>query len=111
MTPQDFIKSLRIYASRTFHANNRALLKDRIERQLRRRNGTRAPTRKALRQAFGREPAYRWYSAMLRTTQEMLYDTVGPSIERQLPALIERSNALRGRLGSLQLDPDMPLPR
>ena len=108
---QDFIKSLRIYASRNFHANNRALLQDRIEPRLRRKQGARAPTRKALREAFGREPSYRWYSAMLRTTQEMLYDTVGPSIERQLPDLIERANALRGRLGSLHLDPGMRLPR
>ena len=38
---------------------------------------------------------------MLRVTQEMLYDTVGPSIERQLPDLIARARALRGKQGDL----------
>lgn len=107
---QDFIKSLRIYASRHFHASNRALLAQKIEPELRRAVGERAPTRRELREAFGREPSYRWYSAMLRTTQEMLYDTVGPSIERQLPELIARANKLRGQSGSLELDPTLPMP-
>lgn len=48
---------------------------------------------------------------MLRVTQEMLYDTVGPSIERQLPDLISQAQALRGKKGSLTLDPDLEMPR
>ena len=46
----------------------------------------------------------------MRTTQEMLYDTVGPSIERQLPDLIERAKSLRGKIGSLTLDDSVEVP-
>jgi ubiquinone/menaquinone biosynthesis C-methylase UbiE len=48
---------------------------------------------------------------MLRVTQEMLYDIVGPSIERQLPELIDKARTLRGRQGDLVLDPDLETPR
>jgi ubiquinone/menaquinone biosynthesis C-methylase UbiE len=41
----------------------------------------------------------------------MLYDTVGPSIQRQLPGLIERAKALKDTKGSLRLDPNLEIPR
>ena len=44
--------------------------------------------------------------SLVRTTQEMLYDTVGPSIARQLPELVARSNAYaqsNRKRGSLML--------
>ena len=52
--------------------------------------------------------------SLVRTTQEMLYDTVGPSIARQLPELVARSNAYaqsNRKRGSLMLDPNLALPR
>jgi ubiquinone/menaquinone biosynthesis C-methylase UbiE len=48
---------------------------------------------------------------MMRTTQEMLYDTVGPSIARQLDDLCERASSLRNQRGSLTLNPDLDAPR
>jgi ubiquinone/menaquinone biosynthesis C-methylase UbiE len=54
------------------------------------------------------------FSALVRTTQEMLYDTVGPSIARQLPELIARAESFRTsnrKLGSLTLDPGVTVPR
>lgn len=50
------------------------------------------------------------FSALNRTTQEMLYDTVGPSIARQLPDLIDRA-ARQKQVGSLTLDPSVVVPR
>ena len=103
---QNFIKSLRVYASRNFHSGNKQLLADKIlpEQQD-------DPGRRAIRVALRKEPHNQWWGSMMRTTQEMLYDTVGPSIERQLPGLIQRANALRNQKGSLTLNPDLDVPR
>lgn len=108
---QSFIKSLRVHVLREFEGSGRAILDGHIEPTLRKANGGRAPTRKQMREAFAEIPHHRWWSSMLRLTQEMLYDTVGPSIERQLPDLIARAKALRGQQGDLVLDPDLEIPR
>ena len=37
------------------------------------------------------EPYYQMWSALLRTSQEMMWDSVNVSVERQLPQLRERA--------------------
>lgn len=108
---QDFIKSLRIHVTSNFHAGNARAFHERVAPDFERQHGRPPLTRKEIREAMARESHSKWWGSLLRTTQEMLYDTVGPSIERQLPELIERARALRGKLGSLTLDPHLPLPR
>jgi len=108
---QSFIKNLRVHVLREFQESGRTVLEAEIDPALRKANGGRAPTRRQLREALAQKPRQRWWSSMLRITQEMLYDTVGPSIERQLPELIERARKLRGRTGSLTLDPSVAMPR
>jgi SAM-dependent methyltransferase len=59
---------------------------------------------------------YTGYSLLVRGTQELLWDTVGAAVERQLPALIERAAAATatatatGTGGSLELDPSLAVP-
>ena len=107
---QSFIKTLRVYVLSEFQGTGRSLLQSRIEPAIRKVNGDRPPSRKQLREAFAQFAVHRAWSSMLRVTQEMLYDSVGPSIERQLPELISRAQALRGKRGSLALDPDLEMP-
>ena len=56
------------------------------------------------------EPSTKMWSAMARTIQEMLWDGVGESVERQLPDLIARSHIAKP-LGTLTLDPALQVPR
>jgi SAM-dependent methyltransferase len=53
---------------------------------------------------------YTGYSLLVRGTQELLWDTVGEAVERQLPTLIERAAAAQAQRGTLELDPSLPLP-
>jgi SAM-dependent methyltransferase len=46
-----------------------------------------------------------------RTAQEMLWDTVGESIERQLDQLIEIAKPKPNALGTLKLNPNLAIPR
>lgn len=54
---------------------------------------------------------YRGFNAVGRAAQELVWDTVGESIERQLPELNARAKPKAGALGSLRTNPDMPMPR
>lgn len=104
---QSFIKTLRVFSSRSFHSGNNALLKEKV---LPNYPDGECPPRREMRTALEDEPHNKWWSSMMRTTQEMLYDTVGPSIERQLPDLIERAKSMRGKSGSLTLDDSVEVP-
>lgn len=107
---QDFLKSLRIHVTGKFHKGNDEIFKRRVAPDFERRTGRLPKTRRELRIAMAREPHSRWWGSLLRTTQEMLYDTVGPSVERQLPALIDRARRTRGDTGSLTLDASLEMP-
>lgn len=108
---QSFIKSLRAHVTRNFNAGNRILYRDAVVPKFTAAHGRAPASRKELREAFAAEPHHQWWSSMMRTTQEILYDTVGPSIERQLPELTQRARELRGKLGSLTLDDSVEMPR
>lgn len=108
---QNYIKSLRVFVSQSFHTGNKALLFNKILPAMDVADPARDLTRRDVRQALGKEAHNRWWGSMLRSTQEMLYDTVGPSIDRQLPELCERAKQFRGKLGSLTLDENLQPPR
>lgn len=108
---QDFLKSLRIHVTGRFHTGNALLYRNKIKPEFEIQEGRPPKTRKEIRELLANEPHNQWWGSLLRSTQEMLYDTVGPSIERQLPDLIEKALQLRNQLGSLRLDPELEIPR
>jgi SAM-dependent methyltransferase len=56
------------------------------------------------------DPYYRAFSLLNRATQELLWDTVGESVERQLPALRRAAACVPPAGGTLRLDPSLTLP-
>lgn len=99
---QSYIKSLRVHATRGFHRGNKAIIAEMAPPE--------NVHRTTLRKELAKTTHNKWWSAMVRTTQEMLYDSVGPSIERQLPTLVKKAKALKGKRGSLTLDPTIKIP-
>ncbi len=56
------------------------------------------------------DPTFRAFSVLSRATQELLWDTVGESIERQRPQLDEAARTVPDAGGTLRLNPALPLP-
>jgi ubiquinone/menaquinone biosynthesis C-methylase UbiE len=54
---------------------------------------------------------FRGANVVGRAAQELVWDTVGESIERQLDALNERAKPKDSDLGTLRLNPDMDIPK
>lgn len=63
-----------------------------------------------VRQLMEHEAYYKWVGALKRTSQEMMWDSVNTSVERQLPELTERAKDKAQPLGSLTLNADFPIP-
>jgi len=61
-----------------------------------------------------KHPYGQMWSSLRRIAREFTCEAVGPSVERQLPDLIEKAREYRSsnsKIGSLQLDPDVKAPR
>ena len=107
---QNFVQSLRIYLFRTMSPGVREiydkLVKPRFESEHQRPPKDRYEIRKVMQH----EPYYQWQSLLKRTAQEMMWDAISTSVERQLPELVARAKDKAKPIGSLTLDPDLPIP-
>ncbi len=91
---------------------NRVAFEQRVGPAFRKKEGRAPRDRHELRKAMAHDGQYQVSSALQRTTQEMLWDSVGESIERQWDTLRDRARDLASgkTRGSLTLDPTLPMP-
>jgi ubiquinone/menaquinone biosynthesis C-methylase UbiE len=105
-----FIASLREFAMAEIYPQLRKHYDDVLAPRHVERHGEPPGSVDRVRALMEGSPFYTGYSLLVRGTQELLWDTVGEAVERQLPALIEKAQSLRAGAGSLTLDASLPLP-
>ena len=105
---QDFVHSLKLHLATRVAPGNKQVYerraKPRFEQQAQRPPKDRHEVRHVMRD----EPYYQTWSALQRTSQEMMWEAVDASVTRQLPELVERASRPAEPLGSLHLDPPWP---
>jgi SAM-dependent methyltransferase len=110
MARQNFVQSLKLHIVRNLSPGNKTIY-DRVVKPEFEREHQRSPqNRHEIRAAMQQHPYYRWWSALRRINQEMLWDAVNASVDRQLPELIERAKDRDRPLGTLTLDPNFKIP-
>jgi SAM-dependent methyltransferase len=107
---QDFVRMFKLKVQSEIGPGNRVLYESKVKPAFERANRRAPKSRSELRRAMGKEPYNMMWGALLRTSQELLYESVGPSVERQLPELQQRADRFAGKLGSLELDPSLAIP-
>lgn len=107
---QDFVRMFKLQVQGSFGPGNRVLYEKKVKPNFERATQRSPKSRSEVRRAMGVEPYNKMWSALLRTSQEMLYESVGPSVERQLPSLQGRARAYTGRRGTVELDPTLKIP-
>jgi ubiquinone/menaquinone biosynthesis C-methylase UbiE len=108
---QQFVHSLKEYVATQISPGNRMLYEQRLKPKFEREHQRSPETYQEIRQLMQKESYYRMWGALRRTAQEMLWESVNISIERQLPELMARSQQLQTQaLGSLTLNPDLEVP-
>jgi SAM-dependent methyltransferase len=75
------------------------------------RHGRAPKTRQEVKDLMEETFYYRASNLIGRCAQELLWDTVGESVERQLSDLNQKAKKPRNPVGSLELHPEMPMPR
>ena len=107
---QEFVLALNQYVQGTLARGSRQLCEAVIEPELGIEDVYANDNRQRLRQRMEQEELHRFWLAMMQIWQDMLWTCVGACVDRQLPALIEACRPGPEDVGSLSLDPDLPLP-
>ncbi len=108
---QIFMKSMREHVTGTVTAGNKTIYEGAAKKTFERAQGRAPRTRQEVRKAMIAEPYHQYWSAFMRTTQEMMWDSVGATVARTIDDLNGRAKK-RGRTkGTLRLNPNLPLPR
>lgn len=111
----NFVSSLRAHLSGQIMPGNYAIYESRIEPSIIEQTGRPPKDRHEIRNIMTRVPYYQFWSALLRRSQEMMWDCGVDVTERQLDKLIASFRKIRDQdnavNGSLRLDPDLPIPQ
>lgn len=116
LSRQEFVKSLKYHLSTRIAPGIRDSYEKRRAPEFQARAGRLPANRREVREAMAADRYFRMWSALERGSQEMLWNSVQVSIERQLPELVATAagavgeGASHGRLGSLSLDPSLETP-
>jgi SAM-dependent methyltransferase len=107
---ESFLAAMRRFVVTELYAGNQTAYCKRQAPAFAAREGRAPATCREVKSLMEGDPYYRAFSLLNRATQELLWDTVGESVERQLPDLLAAQRSIPAAGGSLRLDPDFVLP-
>jgi ubiquinone/menaquinone biosynthesis C-methylase UbiE len=111
---QDFVGTLRKHLASRVVPGHRIVYEKRVAPSIEARLGRAAVNRFEVRAVMDQDPYYRFWSAMQRRSQELMWEAVIDPVERCAAMLAARYRRLAGtrrRRGSLRLDDALQMPR
>lgn len=108
---QDFVKSLKLHLATKVAPGNHLSYEVNAGPRYEKAEGHAPQTYHEVRRAMADDPYFNFWSALQRNSQEMMWKSSQLPVERQLPSLIEVVKNAESKLGSLELDPDLEIPR
>ncbi|MBT5242217.1 MAG: class I SAM-dependent methyltransferase [Rhodospirillaceae bacterium] len=109
---QDFLNQLGKHVLNEITPGNAAAYQKRVLPRIKTEKGRDPESRHEIRKEMVRDPYYQMTSSFQRTVQEMMWNSVDDTIQRQLPELIATAKTIRDgeTLGSLNLEPGFEIP-
>ncbi len=109
---QEFVRSYKQYLVKKIHGTNQLAYEQRIKPKIKRDLQRDPKDRFEVRDAMVQDPHYQMFSALLRTSQEMMWSSCQIPVQRDLEKLNKKINKKRTKpRGSLRLDPSLETPR
>ncbi len=113
---QTYASNLRMYTLATIGGGMRTVYDRRVKPAFEKANGRPPKDEHDVRRVMMKDPYCRTWSTMMRAAQEMVWESVVPTVERAQPELnarIENVMSMPGRnkMGSVSLDPTIVKPR
>jgi ubiquinone/menaquinone biosynthesis C-methylase UbiE len=115
MARQHFVSGLRTYVLNNLSGGMRTVYNKKVEPAFKKRNKRAPKTAPEIHKALKDETIFKFYSSMRCNTQEMVWRSVIPGIERQAEELSAKTKVLAQSTqkanGTLTLDPKLSIPR
>jgi hypothetical protein len=97
---QSFVHSLKVHLASHVSPGNKKVYEQRVKPRSERESGRPPKDRHEVRRFMTSEPYYQMWSALQRTSQEMMWDSVSTSVERQFCDLANKAaQAERKKIG------------
>lgn len=111
MARRDFILAYRMMLGKTVSAGNHRIWSGRVGPAFHRKHQRDPQMAREVKAVMTKDPYYQFYASMQRNNQELLWDAIIDTVERQLPDLIDKAKRLTGQAaGTLRLDPNFQTP-
>jgi 2-polyprenyl-3-methyl-5-hydroxy-6-metoxy-1,4-benzoquinol methylase len=107
---ESFLAAMREFLITDLYGGNEVAYRKRQVPEFVARHGRPPETYLEVKSVMEQDPFFRAFSLLNRATQELLWDMVGESVERQLPKLRAAAETISPVGGTLRLDPEMALP-
>jgi SAM-dependent methyltransferase len=108
---QNFVASLKAYIVGKLSPQNQAIYEQIAKPEFEQEHGRSPQNRYEVAQVMQDRSYYRWWSALRRTQQELMWESVNISVDRQLPQLIQQAKSQQQPIGSLSIDPNFRIPK
>lgn len=108
---QDFIRSFKAVLQSDVEPGLEKTYHGKVKVDFAKEHGREPQDRQEIRKALIQNPYFKAFGSLTRVSQELLWDTVLDSVERQLPDLIDRAKPRDSDAGSVRLNPNIELPR
>ncbi len=109
---QGFVRGMRRIITSTLTPGHEIIYDARIAPKLEKQYGRPPENRFELKEALQQDPYHQMWGALLRNTQEMMWNTVFETVDRQADALNKtfQSQQQNGSHSTLRLNPDLQIP-
>lgn len=107
---ESFVQALKSYIATRVSPGVRDIYDRRVRHRWVDEHGDEPADRHEVREALSADTYYRLWSSVRRSSQHLLWSSVGDAIARQADDLAERARSADAGLGSLRLDPDLEIP-
>lgn len=108
---QTYISDLRMHILGDIGLGMQGVYESRVRPAFEKKSGRPPKDEYEIRDVMLNDPYAKVWSSMIRTCQEMIWDSVIPSVERAQPDLNRAVNGVKAKLGSLTLDPKIKPPK
>jgi SAM-dependent methyltransferase len=107
---QAFVTGLRAHMQAGLTPGNQAVYEARVKPAFVAEHGRAPENRDDVRAMMVRDPYYQFWSALQRTSQQMIWDSVTDTIDRSHDALDAAADCAAGAGGALRLNPNLSVP-
>jgi SAM-dependent methyltransferase len=108
---QAFQRSLRECVIRDLSNGSRLVFENQVSPKFEKENGRPFQNRQEIKAEMRKEPFYQAHLSIQRAAQELMWASVTYSLDRQIDEMMAKAKQSSDTLGSLTVNPDMPIPK